>query len=100
MPKVDTFGLKILFLLIPGIIALGVMKSVGPNIGQIVFATGIAAIVGFLVANLQKHSIPHRLMGKLHLTSRINEGTVKKNLNPPPVGARPPPPKAQVAPRR
>jgi hypothetical protein len=28
----------------------------------------------------------------------INEGTFKKNLNPPPVGARPPPPKAQVAP--
>jgi hypothetical protein len=28
----------------------------------------------------------------------INEGTVKKNLNPPPVGIRPPPPKAQVAP--
>jgi len=27
----------------------------------------------------------------------INEGTVKKNLNPPPVGIRPPPPKAQVA---
>jgi hypothetical protein len=140
MPKVDTLGLKILFLLIPGIIALGVMKSIGPkrprsdfesglqifiygvvcyaiagffeglylwhhlpptktptgkgfwqtigdsslglatlnpeaglDAGQIVFATGIAVIVGCLVANLQKHSIPHRLMGKLYLTSRINE---------------------------
>ncbi len=28
----------------------------------------------------------------------INEGRLKKNLNPPPIGARPPPPKAQVAP--
>ena len=30
----------------------------------------------------------------------INEGAIKKNINPPPVGPRPPPPKAQVAPRR
>ena len=28
----------------------------------------------------------------------IAEGTVKKNLNPPPTSARPAPPKAQVAP--
>jgi hypothetical protein len=28
----------------------------------------------------------------------INEGTEKKNLNDPPIGPRPPPPKAQVAP--
>jgi hypothetical protein len=27
----------------------------------------------------------------------INEGTLKKNLNPPPTGPRPAPPKAQVA---
>jgi hypothetical protein len=27
----------------------------------------------------------------------INEGTVKKNLNPPPTSPRPAPPKAQVA---
>jgi hypothetical protein len=31
MPKVDTLGLEILFLLIPGIIALGVVKSIGPK---------------------------------------------------------------------
>jgi hypothetical protein len=29
--KVDEIGLKILFLLIPGIIALGIMKSIGPK---------------------------------------------------------------------
>ena len=28
----------------------------------------------------------------------INEGTLKKNLNPPPTSPRPAPPKAQVAP--
>jgi hypothetical protein len=28
----------------------------------------------------------------------INEGTLKKNLNPPPTSVRPPPPRAQVAP--
>jgi hypothetical protein len=28
----------------------------------------------------------------------INEGIIKRNLNPPPIGARPPAPKAQVAP--
>jgi hypothetical protein len=27
----------------------------------------------------------------------INEGTLKKNINPPPTTPRPPPPKAQVA---
>jgi Family of unknown function (DUF6338) len=140
MPKVDTLGLKILFLLIPGIIALGVMKSIGPKrprsdfesglqifiygvvcyliagffeglslwhslvpakspngktfwqvigdsslglatlnpeaglgTGQIVFATGLAVILGCIVANLQKHSIPHRLLGWLNLTNRIND---------------------------
>jgi Family of unknown function (DUF6338) len=140
MPKVDTLGLKILFLLIPGIIALGVMKSIGPKrprsdfesglqifiygvvcyliagfleglslwhslvpakapsgktfwrvigdsslglatlnpeaglgTGQIVFATGVAVILGCVVANLQKHSIPHRLLGWLSLTNRIND---------------------------
>jgi hypothetical protein len=140
VPKVDTLGLKILFLLIPGIIALGVIKSIGPKrprsdfesglqifiygvvcyliagffegislwhslvpakpvhgntfwqvIGdrslglatlnpearldtrQIVFATGIAVVLGCVVANLQKFSIPHRLLGRLNLTNRIND---------------------------
>ncbi len=31
LPKVDELGLKILFLLIPGIIALGIVKSIGPR---------------------------------------------------------------------
>jgi hypothetical protein len=31
MPKVDSLGLEILFLLIPGIISLGVVKSIGPK---------------------------------------------------------------------
>jgi hypothetical protein len=141
LPKVDDLGLKILFLLIPGIVALGVIKSIGPKrprsefdtglqiflygivcyaitgfleglhawqlalppkapaiakgfwqtvgesslglmtlnpdaslgTGQIAFATGVALIVGFAVANLQRHSQPHRLLGKLRLTNRMNE---------------------------
>ena len=140
MPKVDTLGLKILFLLIPGIIVLGVMKSIGPkrprsdfesglqifmygvvcylitgllegislwhslvpavpptgktfwqvvgdsslglatlnpdaglSAGQIMFATGVAIVLGGVVANLQKYSIPHRLLGWLNLTNRIND---------------------------
>lgn len=136
LPKVDELGLKILFLLIPGIIALGVIKSIGPkrprtdfesglNIfiygvvsyaiaglleglyawfcsppagtgfwetigkstlqlaalnaegglgtGQIAFATGVAVVVGCLVAKLQTHSIPHRALRALYLTKRLNE---------------------------
>jgi hypothetical protein len=135
-PKVDELGLKILFLLIPGIIALGVMKAIGPkrprsdfetglqifiygiacyaitgfleglylwyclgpaakgfwqtvgegsltlatlnpdkglSSGQIGAATGVAVIVGCCVANLQSHSIPHRILRKLRLTNRTNE---------------------------
>jgi hypothetical protein len=134
--KVDEIGLKILFLLIPGIIALGIMKSIGPKrprsdfesvlqifiygvvcyaitgffdglclwissaaprarfwetVGQsafelatlnpqkalgtdqIAYATGVAIVVGSLVANLQNHSIPHRILGVLSLTNRTNE---------------------------
>ena len=32
-------------------------------------------------------------------TVRINEGTLKKNINPPPTSPRPPAPQSQVAPR-
>jgi hypothetical protein len=138
LPKVDELGLKILFLLIPGIIALGVIKSIGPKrptsdfelglqiflygivcyaitgfieglyvwhhaqptsagkdfwqtvggsslglmtlnpeaglgTGQIGFATFIALVVGCAVANLQRHSVPHRILSKLKLTSRTSE---------------------------
>jgi hypothetical protein len=136
LPKVDEIGLKILFLLIPGIIALGMIKSIGPKrprtdfesglqifiygvvcyaiagflegiyrwkylptagrgfweiigesslglailnpqaglgAGQIAFATGVAIFVGGIVAKLQTHSIPHRLLRASHLTKRTNE---------------------------
>jgi hypothetical protein len=139
-PKLDELGFKILFLLIPGIIALGVMKSIGPKrprsdletgiqifiygvvcyaiagffeglygwyylpatktvtvkgfwqtvgesslalatlnpekglgTAQIVAATVVAVIFGCCVANLQRHSIPHRLLRTLRLTNRTNE---------------------------
>jgi Family of unknown function (DUF6338) len=40
-PKVDEFGLKILFLLIPGIIALGIVKSTGPKRPRTDFESGL-----------------------------------------------------------
>jgi hypothetical protein len=57
MSKVDALGLKILFLLIPGIIALGIVKSIGPKRPRSdfesslqIFVYGIVcyAITGFL----------------------------------------------------
>jgi len=56
LPKVDDVGLKILFLLIPGIVALGIIKSLGPKrprsdleSGLQIFMLGIFcyAIAGF-----------------------------------------------------
>jgi Family of unknown function (DUF6338) len=139
-PKIDALGLKILFLLIPGIIALGVIKSIGPKrprsdfetglqifiygvvcyaitglleglylwhslplaktpvgkgfwqsigdssvalatlnpeaglgTGQITLATGVAIVLGCLIAKLQNHSIPHRILRRLCFTKRTNE---------------------------
>jgi hypothetical protein len=57
LPKVDEIGLKILFLLIPGIIALGLIKSIGPRHPRSDFESGLQifiygvvcyAIAGFL----------------------------------------------------
>jgi len=57
IPKVDDLGLKILFLLIPGIIALGIVKSIGPKRPRSDFESGLQifiygvvcyAIAGFL----------------------------------------------------
>jgi len=134
LPKVDELGLKILFLLIPGIIALGIVKSLGPKrprsdlesglqifiygvvcyaiagflegvylwicssgisfwdtvaksslglatlnpdtglgSGQITFATAVAIVFGCLVAKIQTHSIPHRILRALGFTQRANE---------------------------
>ena len=67
LPKVDELGLKILFLLIPGIIALGVLKSIGPKrprsdfeSGVQIFIYGIAcyAITGFIEGLYLWHSLP------------------------------------------
>lgn len=128
-PKVDEFGLKILFLLIPGIIAYGLVKSLGPkrprsdfesgllifvygiicylitgfleglyrwwflpegknfwqivgenSLGlailnpargldaiQIVFASVVAVVIGFVVAVLRQYSLPHRYLMRLGL---------------------------------
>ncbi len=57
LPKVDDLGLKILYLLIPGIIAFGIVKSIGPKRPRSDFETGLQifiygvvsyAIAGFL----------------------------------------------------
>lgn len=136
LPKIDDVGLRILFLLIPGIITLGIVKSLGPkkprsdfesglqifvygivcyaivgllegfyywkftsnsqqgfwvtilesslgvatlsasrgiDTGQIAFATIVSVIVGLIIANLQLHSQPHRLLQFLRITKRTNE---------------------------
>ena len=45
LPKVDGLGLKILFLLIPGIIALGIVKSIGPKRPRSDFESGLQIFV-------------------------------------------------------
>src|SRR5690242_12478237 len=56
LPKVDTVGLKILFLLMPGIIAFFVIKSVGPKRPRTDFESGLQiflyGIVCYAVAGL------------------------------------------------
>src|ERR1700724_1645240 len=56
MPKIDEVGLKILFLLIPGIIALGVMKAIGPRRPRSDFESGlqifIYGVVCYAIAGL------------------------------------------------
>ncbi|MGB7511330.1 MAG: DUF6338 family protein [Pelodictyon phaeoclathratiforme] len=44
-PKIDAIGLKILFLLIPGIIAFGIVKSVGPKRPRSDFESGLQIFV-------------------------------------------------------
>jgi hypothetical protein len=139
LPKVDEIGLKILFLLIPGIIAFFLVKSLGPKrprtdfesglqiflygiasyaitgfleglyvwwtavpdhraffqlIGentlglatlkpdmglsavQIYFSTIVAVALGCVIAVLQTHSIPHRILRALYVTKRVSEADV------------------------
>ena len=45
----------------------------GLGSGQITFATAIAIVVGCLVAKIQMHSIPHRILRALRFTQRTNE---------------------------
>jgi Family of unknown function (DUF6338) len=45
LPKVDEIGLKILFLLIPGIIALGLVKSLGPKRPRSDFESGLQIFI-------------------------------------------------------
>jgi Family of unknown function (DUF6338) len=151
LPKIEELGLKILFLLIPGIIALGIIKSIGPKrprsdfesglqifiygilcyaitgliegiylwwhasptgksfwdvigestlglatlnpdkglgTGQIALATMVAVIVGGIIAKLQAHSIPHRILNKLGITKRTNEVDIwELTLNSPDIDA-------------
>ncbi len=45
LPKIDDVGLKILFLLIPGIIALGIVKSLGPKRPRSDFESGLQIFI-------------------------------------------------------
>ena len=56
LPKVDELSFRILFLLIPGIIALGIIKSIGPKrprsdfeSGLQIFIYGVLCYMGFCV---------------------------------------------------
>jgi hypothetical protein len=54
LPKVDGLGLQILFILLPGIIALGIVKSIGPKRPRSDFEHGLQiflyGIVSYVVA--------------------------------------------------
>ena len=56
LPKVDSVGLTILFLLIPGIVALGIVKSIGPKQPRSDFENGLQifvyGIVSYAIAGL------------------------------------------------
>ena len=56
MPKTDEFGFGILFLLLPGIVALGIIKSVGPKRPRTDFENGVQifayGIVCYLITGL------------------------------------------------
>jgi len=56
LPKVNEVGLKILFLLIPGIIAFGLIKSVGPKRPRTDFESGLQiflyGVVSYAIAGL------------------------------------------------
>jgi len=45
LPKIDAVGLKIFFLLIPGIIAFGIVKSIGPRRPRSDFESGLQIFV-------------------------------------------------------
>jgi hypothetical protein len=45
LPKVDDLGLKILYLLIPGIIAFGIVKAIGPKRPRSDFETGLQIFI-------------------------------------------------------
>jgi hypothetical protein len=52
--------------------------------GQVVFTTGVAILIGVLVAKLQTHSIPHRILRRFSLTQRTNEVNIwQLTLNSP-----------------
>ncbi len=50
LPKVDGLGLQILFTLLPGIIALGIIKSIGPKRPRTDFESGLHIFVYGVVA--------------------------------------------------
>src|SRR5271168_1184134 len=50
LPKVDELGLRILYLLIPGIIAIGVIKALGPRRPRSDFESGLQIFIYGIVS--------------------------------------------------
>jgi hypothetical protein len=50
LPKVDELGLRILYLLIPGIIAIGIIKAIGPRRPRSDFETGLQIFIYGIVS--------------------------------------------------
>jgi hypothetical protein len=50
LPKVDELGLRILYLLIPGIIAIGVIKAIGPRRPRSDFESGLQIFIYGIVS--------------------------------------------------
>jgi hypothetical protein len=90
LPKIDDAGLKILFLLIPGIISLGIVKSLGPKRPRSDFESGLQifiygiicyAIVGILEGFYRWNFIPNIKQGlwETVLTSCLGVATLSSS---------------------
>ena len=86
-PKVDDLGLKILFLLIPGIMSVGLLKSIGPKRPQSDFESGlqifIYGVTSYAIAGLIEGAFvwfheptPHQSLFKIIVSNSLGLATL------------------------